>query len=78
LRDRVVQVAYEMLCKKLGKIIEKLGRLFELQTKHLPLGKNMIKFGHDGLQMSYWKTCWKGYDGVDVLRWNLEVEPIVT
>jgi hypothetical protein len=37
----------------------------------------MIKFGHDGLRISCKKTCWKGYDGVDVLKWNFEVEPFV-
>jgi hypothetical protein len=34
----------------------------------------MIKFRHDELQMSHQKICWKGYDGADVPRWNLEVE----
>jgi hypothetical protein len=37
----------------------------------------MIKFEHDGLQMSCWRVCWKEYDGVDVLKWNLEIEPFV-
>jgi hypothetical protein len=37
----------------------------------------MIKFKHDGLQMSCRKACWKGYDGVDAMRWNLEVELFV-
>jgi hypothetical protein len=27
--------------------------------------------------MSHQKACWKGYDGVDALKWNLEVEPFV-
>jgi len=35
----------------------------------------MIKFRHDGPQMSHRKTCYKGYDGEDTPRWNLEVEP---
>ncbi len=39
----------------------------------MPLGQNMIKFGHDGPQMSCQRACWKGYDGVD----HLEVEPFV-
>jgi hypothetical protein len=26
--------------------------------------------------MSHQKTCWKGYDGVDAPKWNLEVEPM--
>jgi len=43
----------------------------------LPLGQNRIKFWHNGLQMSHQKACWKGYDGVDALKWNLEVEPFV-
>jgi hypothetical protein len=37
----------------------------------------MIKFGHNGLQISYQKACWKGYDGVDALKCNFEVEPFV-
>jgi hypothetical protein len=37
----------------------------------------MIKFGHNGLYIFHQKPCWKGYDGVDVLKWNLEVEPFV-
>jgi hypothetical protein len=37
----------------------------------------MIKFRHDGLQMSHRKACWKGYDGVDVSRWKFEVEPFL-
>jgi hypothetical protein len=35
--------------KKIGKIIERLGRVVELSIKHAPLGQNMIKFEHDGL-----------------------------
>ncbi len=23
------------------------------------------------------KTCWKGYDGVDALKWSLEIEQFV-
>jgi hypothetical protein len=42
--------------EKFGKIIEKLGRLVELQTKHPPLGQNMIKFQSDGPQISCWKA----------------------
>jgi hypothetical protein len=37
----------------------------------------MIKFEHDGLQTSCQKTCWKGYDGANTPRCNLEVEPFV-
>jgi hypothetical protein len=37
----------------------------------------MIKFGHEGLQIFYQKTCWKRYDGANVSRWNLEVKPFV-
>jgi hypothetical protein len=37
----------------------------------------MIKFGHDELQMSYQKACWKGYDGANTPKWNLEIEPFV-
>jgi hypothetical protein len=54
-----------------------MGKLVELQAKCLPLGQNMIKFGHGGFNMSRQKACWKGYDGVDVQRWNVEVEPFV-
>jgi hypothetical protein len=27
--------------------------------------------------MLHQKTCWKGYDGVDVPKWNFEIEPFV-
>jgi hypothetical protein len=37
----------------------------------------MIKFEHDGLQISCWRACWKGYDGANAPRWNLEVKPFV-
>jgi hypothetical protein len=37
----------------------------------------MIKFRHDGLQISYRKACWKQYDGANALRWNPEIEPFV-
>jgi hypothetical protein len=30
IEDRVVQIGYEVLCKKLRKIIKRLGRLVEL------------------------------------------------
>jgi hypothetical protein len=23
------------------------------------------------------KTCWKGYDGVDAPKWNLQIEPFI-
>jgi hypothetical protein len=37
----------------------------------------MIKFGHDKLQISYRKACWKGYDGVNASRQNFEIKPFV-
>jgi hypothetical protein len=37
----------------------------------------MIKFRHDGPQMSCWKAYWKRYDDANASRWNLEVEPFV-
>jgi hypothetical protein len=37
----------------------------------------MVEFGHDELQMSHQRTCWKGYDGANGPRWNLEVESLV-
>jgi hypothetical protein len=37
----------------------------------------MIKFKHDGLQITYWKACWKQYDGANVLKWNPKIEPFV-
>jgi hypothetical protein len=37
----------------------------------------MIKFGHDGLQISYWRACYKRYDGVNTPRWNFEVESFI-
>jgi hypothetical protein len=27
--------------------------------------------------MSCQKACWKRYDGVDALKWSLEIEPFV-
>jgi hypothetical protein len=66
-----------MLCKKLGKIIKKLGRLVEIKAKCLPLGHNKINFKHNGPQMSHRRACWRGYDGANALRWNLKVEPFV-
>jgi hypothetical protein len=47
LRDGVIQIAYKVLCKNLGKIIEMLRKLIELKAKCLPLGHNMLKFRHD-------------------------------
>jgi hypothetical protein len=57
LKDGVIQVMYEMLWKNLEKIIERLGRLIELEAKCLSLRQNMIKFGYNGPQISHWKTC---------------------
>jgi hypothetical protein len=37
----------------------------------------MIEFGHNVLQISHKKTCWKRYDGVDVPKWNLKIKPFV-
>jgi hypothetical protein len=37
----------------------------------------MIRFKHNRLQISHRRTCWKGYDGADTMRWNFEVEPFV-
>jgi len=37
----------------------------------------MVKFGHDGFQVSYQRACWARHYGVNVSRWNLEVEPFV-
>ncbi len=68
---------FETFWKRLGKLIKRVRKLIELSTKYPPLGKNMIKFEHDGLQISCQKICWKGYDGVNASRWNLEVEPFV-
>jgi hypothetical protein len=41
------------------------------------LGQNTIKFGYNGLLISRQKACYKGHDGVNVPRWNLEIEPFV-
>jgi hypothetical protein len=38
---------------------------------------HLAKLGLRQIQISYHKACWKGYDGVDVLKWNFEVEPFV-
>jgi hypothetical protein len=37
----------------------------------------MIKFEHNGPWISYQRACLKGYDGADILRWNLEAKPFV-
>ncbi len=37
----------------------------------------MIKFGHDGFKFLVRKHVGKGYDSVDALKWNLEVEPFI-
>ncbi len=37
----------------------------------------MIKFEHDGFQISCQRACRKRYDGANILRWNFEVEPFV-
>jgi hypothetical protein len=37
----------------------------------------MIKFKHNGLQVSRQKAYWKRHDGVNALRWNFEIEPFV-
>jgi hypothetical protein len=37
----------------------------------------MIKFEHDGIHISHQIACWEGYDGANILGWNLEVEPFV-
>jgi hypothetical protein len=37
----------------------------------------MIEFEHDELQISQQRTCWKGYDGVNISRFHLEIEPSI-
>jgi hypothetical protein len=37
----------------------------------------MIKFEHDGPQVSCRKTCYKRYDGANTPRWNLETKPFI-
>jgi hypothetical protein len=37
----------------------------------------MIESKPNGLQVSCQKTCCNGYDGVNILRWNLEVERFI-
>jgi uncharacterized protein YkuJ len=37
----------------------------------------MIKFKHNGFQISHRKACWKGYDGANAMTRNFEVEPFV-
>jgi hypothetical protein len=37
----------------------------------------MIRFEHNGSQISCQKACWKGYDGAETPRWNFEIEPFV-
>jgi hypothetical protein len=37
----------------------------------------MIKFEHNVLQVSHQKACWRGNDGVDILKWNYEIKQFV-
>jgi hypothetical protein len=37
----------------------------------------MIKFKHNRLKIFHEKACWKRYDGANVPRWNLAIEPFV-
>ncbi len=37
----------------------------------------MIKFEHNGFQVSCQGACYRGYDGVDVMKWNPKVKPFV-
>ncbi len=64
--------------QKIRENNQKVRKSSRVVTKHLPLGQNMIKSGHNGPQMSLQKVCWKGSNGADILRWNFEVEPYVT
>jgi hypothetical protein len=53
----------------------KAGKTNQIISQNLPLGQNMIKFKHDGPQISHRRTCWIRYDDVDASKWNFEVEP---
>jgi len=37
----------------------------------------MIRFEHDGFQISCQRACWKRIDGVNTPGWNLEIKPFV-
>jgi hypothetical protein len=37
----------------------------------------MIKCEHNGPQISCQRTYYKGFDGANILKWNLEIEPFV-
>jgi hypothetical protein len=37
----------------------------------------MIKFKHNKFEISHGRACWKGYDGVYMMRWNFEIELFV-
>jgi hypothetical protein len=63
--------------EKTGENNRKVGKIGQFGNQAPPLAQNMIKFKHDGLEISRWRTCWKRYDGVDTPRWNLEIEPFV-
>jgi len=47
------------------------------RTIGLSQGWKMIRFKHNGSQISCWRTCWKGYDGPNASRWNLEIKPFI-
>jgi hypothetical protein len=55
---------------KLGKIGQIVNQTFAPMPKH---DKTWAWWASDIHQ----RTCWKGYDGANILRWNLEVEPFV-
>jgi len=57
--------------QKVGKINQVISQTSIPRLEH-------DKIRHDGLQIFRQKACWKGYDGVGILRWNLEVESFVT
>jgi len=55
---------------KVGKISRAISQTPAPRLKH-------DKIWHDGPQMFRRRVGWKGYDGANVPRWNLEDEPFV-
>jgi hypothetical protein len=63
----------QSVASKIEEDNRKVGKIGWVVNKVLTLGPE-----HDKPYMSYQRTCWKRYDGVNVPKWNLEVEPFTT
>ncbi len=45
------------IAEKNGKHNQNAWKTNSIISKHLPFSLNMIKFEHDGFQISHWRTC---------------------